>query len=111
MATATTTTIPVTITDEAAARIGELGMQREFEQMVEHAKEFFPELRHIEVTLEYDPEEPRDPTILISPHRPHQGVAYDSTDWNWSGWFVRTFPPEVCIHFCLLSFFERNDAR
>ena len=108
---ATTTTIPVTVTDEAATRIAELGMQQEFETMLEHTKQTAPGLRSIEVTLEYDPEEERDPTILISPHRSPPDCENDKTDWNWGTWFVTTFPPEVCWHFCLLSFYEENDAK
>ena len=47
---ATTATIPVNVSAEAAARIAELGMQREFEEMIEHAKQTaarIPGLRYV----------------------------------------------------------------
>jgi hypothetical protein len=64
------TTIPVTVAEDAAARVAQLGMQREFEQMIEHAKQALPHLRAIRVTLEYNPECPHeDPGVVIWAHR------------------------------------------
>src|SRR4051794_24974808 len=42
---------PVTVSPEAAARVAELGLQREFEQIVEHTRQTIPGLRRLEVTL------------------------------------------------------------
>lgn len=107
-----TATIPVTVSDEAAARIAELGMQNEFEQMVEYSKQNVPGLRFIEVTLEYDGEfVDREPMIVINCHRPDPGPVRDKTDWNWGGWFVQAFPAEVCMQFVMLSYYEAADGR
>jgi hypothetical protein len=46
-----TTTIPVTVTPEAAARVAELGMQKQLNQMVQHALEMVTKLLSIEVNL------------------------------------------------------------
>jgi hypothetical protein len=100
------TAIPVTVAEDAAARVAQLGMQREFEQMIEHAKQVMPHLRAIRVTLEYNPECPHeDPGVVIWAQRgesPTPGTS-DLTDWDYSAWKVRTFPPEVCVHFTVIS--------
>ncbi len=106
------TAIPVTIAEDAAARVAELGMRREFEQMIEHAKQVMPGLREIRVTLERDPVYPsEDPAVLILAHRdePSDPTA-DRTDWDFSGWKVRTFPPEVTTRFVVMSAFGGPDG-
>jgi hypothetical protein len=106
------TTIPVTVAEDAAARVAQLGMQREFEQLIEHAKQVMPNLREIRVVLEYDPVYPsEDPAVLILAHRdePAEATA-DRSDWDYSGWKVRTFPPEVCTQFVVMSTFGGSDG-
>jgi hypothetical protein len=105
------TTIPLTIEPEAAAHIAELGMQTEFEQMLEHTRQTLPGLHSIRVWLA-DPYDTGDesgvviqPTIDPPPPGPH------SIDWVWGGWFVDTFPPDVCRHFCMLSIQRTANAR
>lgn len=109
----TTASIPVEISTEAMARIAELGMQREFEAMIEHTKQALPGVRWIEVTLVDSPEEPDDLRILISPHRPPPPTLdeADPAEWAYSGWVVRAFPPQVCEHFCMLSFYGADNGR
>jgi hypothetical protein len=109
---ATDTTIPVEVSNEAREHIAELGMQREFEEMIEHAKQALPGVRWIDVAPTDSPEEPGDLRILISPHRPPSSNLdeVNRAEWDYIGWFVRTFPPKVCENFCVLSFFEANDG-
>jgi hypothetical protein len=108
---ATTTTIPVEISTEAMARVAELGMQSEFDEMIEHAKLALPNVRRIHVTLEDSPEEPGDLRVVIWAHRPPPPNAdYDPSDWEYGGWFVRAFPPEVCQHFCVTSTYGSGDG-
>jgi hypothetical protein len=106
------TTIPVVVAEDAAARVAELGMQRELEKMIEHTRQVVPRLRAIHVTLEYDPACPsNDPGVVIWAHRDDLSAEEawtDQTDWDWGGWKVTTFPPEVCQHFVMLS--EYGDA-
>lgn len=107
-----TVTVPVTIAEEAATRVAELGMQSELDRMLEHTKQAVPGLRSIEVTLEYDYEEiDRGPIITLWCHRNDPGPIRDLTNWNWGAWFVETFPPEVCEHFVMLSCYENSDGR
>jgi hypothetical protein len=110
---ATTATIPVNISDEAAARIAELGMQREFEEMIEHAKQALPGVRWIDVTLTDSPEEPGDLRIRISPHRPPPSNLneLDRAECGYIDLFIQAFSPQVCEHFCVLSFYGDSDGR
>ena len=108
---ATTATIPVTVTSEAAARIAELGMQSEFEQMIEHAKEVVAYLRSLRVTLEYDPEGVEEPGLVIWSHRDDTDWEDDKSDVSFGRWKVDTFPPEVCIHFVMITLYEAVHER
>jgi hypothetical protein len=102
----TTTTIPVSITPEATARIATLGMQREFDEMLEHTRRTIDHLHAIDVGLEEKPDDEDDPTIVITPLRVGSISADDRADWNWMEWFVRTYPPEVIRHFTISSSYE-----
>src|SRR5579885_1176489 len=107
-------TIPVTVAEDAAARVAELGMQHEFEQMLEHTRQTISRLRQLRVTLEYDPVHPKDdPQIVIWAHRevvPPNGSP-DLPEWEWNAWQVRTFPPQVFQHFVLLTVEGDVDGR
>ena len=107
------TTIPVIVAEDAAARVAELGMQREFGQMIEHAKQTAPGLRAIRATLEYDPACPsNEPQVVIWVYREDISLEEawtDQTEWNWGGWRVTTFPPEVRQHFVMLSLYGGPD--
>jgi hypothetical protein len=66
----TAATIPVTVAEDAAARVAELGLQHEFAQMIEHARQTLPGLRQLRVGLEYDPVHPEyEPKIVILAQR------------------------------------------
>jgi hypothetical protein len=99
----TATTVPVTTSDEAAAHIAELGMQREFALMLEHSLQEVPSLRCIKVTLEHDPEGEDDPRVVIWCNINGRGLDYEPAEDNYGAWKVRTFPPEVCRHFIMLA--------
>jgi hypothetical protein len=98
-----TTTVPLTVTPEAAAYVTELGMQREFEQMLEHTRQTVPGLRSIRVTLEFNPETDDAPGVVIWSNMDDRGLAYDPTESTWGRWKIETFPPEVCIRFVMLT--------
>jgi hypothetical protein len=98
--------VEIQVDEDAAARVRELGMEREFEQMLEHARRTAPGFRRIHVTLQHDPACPHnDPGIILWVNRDDLAdpTQRDTTDWEWSGWKVRTFPPEVCLHFSMIS--------
>ena len=82
------TTIPITVAPDAEAHAANLGMQRELEQMVQHALQTAPGLHEIRVTLEFDPEFPDAiPQLVIWAHRdePPSEAGFDPTDWDWGG--------------------------
>jgi hypothetical protein len=94
MAAATT---PVSITPEAEARIDELGIRREVEQMLEYTRQLIPGLRSIEVSLFEDLDEPGDPLIAVMAWQvdPVEVSANRSLHDRWLEWFVRAFPAAV----------------
>jgi hypothetical protein len=98
---APSTNVPITIRPAAAARIAELGMQTEMQQMIEHALHVVPELAAIEVEVAERYDTGGEPGVSI--------VAYsealtpdDNTWWDVSRWAVTTFPPQVLEHLCIL---------
>lgn len=96
------TDAPLTITPEAAARIAELGMQKELEQMIAYVREMVPGLNAIEVTIEecYDT---RDETgVRIEAYSDQVFEPEDNTSAKLDEWVVETFPPQVLEHLCLL---------
>ena len=103
-------TVPVTITPEAAARVAELGMQAQLEQMIEHTRQTVSELRDVRVVLES--REPSDEgmgiTVFATTTRPYH--PEEQTMWDRGGWKVRTFPPEVCQHFVMMLVHENDHA-
>jgi hypothetical protein len=107
-----TTTIPVTVELDAAAHIAELGLQREFQEMIEHTKQAVRGLHAIEVVLDRNPEAPDDLGIVIWTHRTHPGSEDDPTGRDWGAWLVRAFPPDVWRHFVMLTIYvEENHGR
>jgi hypothetical protein len=77
------------------AHVAELGMQREFQAMLQHTRQAVPGLRAVRVTLEYDPACPAtDPGVVIRAHREEPGdPSQDRADCDWSEWKLATFPP------------------
>ena len=102
---ATDTDIPVAITDEARAWIAQLGMQREFEQMLDHTKQCVSGLQAIEVFLDPDLSGQIGPGIIIFSYRDHPGGEDDPTDRAWGQWKIGTFPPEVWTNFVMMSIY------
>jgi hypothetical protein len=92
---ATDTTVPVRVEAEAAARVQKLGLQREFEAMLEHTRQTVPNLREIEATLYRDPDDPEAPRVIITAWKNGPGAPDDPTERDWDAWEVRNFPPDV----------------
>ena len=107
------TAVPMRIEEKALARIEELGMRHQFEQMLAHVQRTAPGLRGIRVELEYDPVCPQnDPQVVIYVHRaePLDKKALDPTTWDWIAWRVRTFGPEVCLQIQMEPVFGGPDG-
>ena len=103
-------TVPVTITPEAAARVAELGMQAELEQMIEHLRQTIPQLRDIQAVLvSREPTDEGESINLVATmtlaYHPDQMLS-----WELAGWEVRSFPPEVCEHILMWVEYENGHA-
>jgi hypothetical protein len=87
--------VPVTVTPAAAARIAELGFEKQVEQMVEYARANFPKLLRIEVVLNepYDTGLPLGVAVLGWTDREFD--PNDNTGANKIDWLITHFPPEV----------------
>jgi hypothetical protein len=108
----TAATIPVTVAEDAAARVAELGLQREFAQMIEHARGTVPHLKYLRVALESDPSCPsNDPQIILWAKRDHvpSPDALDPTDLDFRLWQAERFSPQVYMPFLLLSVYGDVD--
>ncbi len=94
------TTVPVMIPDEAAAHIRQLGMQAEFEQMLEHTRQTVSGLRRIEVTLEPPYDTGNEDGIWIQAIRDRAARVENDRTWNrWGDWYIEAFSPDVRRHF------------
>jgi hypothetical protein len=106
------TTIPVTVEPEAAARVAELGLQAEFEEMLEQVRQMVSKLRRIEVVLVPPYDTGDDPGIVIQAFRDMADRDEDDPTWNrFSRWKITTFPPDVFRHFNMWILYEGSHAR
>ena len=103
-------TVPVSITPEAATRVAELGMQAELEQMIEQTRRMVPALKRIEVVLVPSPDIGDEPGITIEATRSDTFWLKDPTEDRWSEWKIQTFSPDVWRHFVLMTHHEANHA-
>lgn len=103
--------VPVTITPDAEARIAELGMRKEMEQMIAYLRRVTPGLTAIEVEIAecYDTRDETGVSIIARSDRVFE--PGDTTSWDSIGWAVETFPPQVLEHLCILFSPGRPDAR
>lgn len=103
--------VPLTITPEAAARIAELGIEAEVEQIVEQTRRMVTNLRRMEIELEPAYELGEEPMLTIGATREAPFVPGDNTRGAWGLWKVTTFPPEVGQHITLVIVHEDPNAR
>jgi hypothetical protein len=101
----------ITVSREAGTRLIKLGVQVEFERIVEHVVQMVPGLRALDVVLAHDPECIDDPRIILEATCPDRGAEYDATQWNWNAWMIANFAPEVFQHFVLMIAYEADNAR
>jgi hypothetical protein len=103
-----TKTIPVTITPEAEARVAELGMRAELEQMLERARLTIPGLARLQVGVEQPYDTGGEPSIGIEARTDQVWAPEDRTWKDYSRWKINTFPARVWSHFTLLLTPEEN---
>ncbi|SRR5579875_1824062 len=97
----TSTDVPLTISPEAQARIAELGLQKEFEQMIAHVRAAVPGLVAIEVVRELPYDTAWEP-VSITAYSDQAFKPEEKASRNLSQWEVETFPPQVLEHLIIL---------
>ena len=105
----TTTSIPVTVTPEAAAYVAELGLQKEFEQMLEHARLTIPGL--LSLRADYNTGYNVDPPYIDIQATVSDYEAAQEADDAWGLWHITAFPPQVGLNFALYTTEEPENAR
>jgi hypothetical protein len=105
------TGIPIQVDPEASARVAELGMQKEFQLMLDHARQVIPELQQIHVTLEPPYDTGDEPRVVTEALRGGPFCEDDPTRRQWTKWEIETFPADVLRHFTTLILFGSPDAR
>jgi hypothetical protein len=100
-----TAMVPITITPEARAFIDQVGQRREFETIIDRARQVVPGLRAIDVVLDEATEE-MPPGVVLWVHRDDVGREGDPTHQRWIDWLAATFPPDVCTNFTLLPVYH-----
>ena len=106
-----TATVPVIVTPEAADHVRQLGLEREFAQILDYVQRTAPELLRIEAVLDYDPDAPVPDAVLIRTVQPEP----DRTDLTWkhafNRWIIATYPPAIGVHFVLMPGYEARHGR
>src|SRR5579859_2692634 len=105
------TDVPVTITPEAAARLDELGMHKELEQMIAHVREVVAELVAIEVEIVECYDSRDEPGVCIRAYTVQPYVPDNTISWDLIRWDVETFPSRVLEHLNIDLVYGRPDAR
>ena len=101
--------IPITVSEEAAARIAELERQCELEQILEHTCQAAAGLRGIDVTLMPPCDPGDDPRVILEVTTNELPKANDRLWRQWRDWMVETFPSDVLRHFNLLTVYGGAD--
>jgi hypothetical protein len=105
------TAIPLTVEPEAAAHVAELGMQGEFEKMLEHIRQVVPGLCRINVRLWVPEDFDDDPRVTF------EGVRNSPVEWlsriidEWFAWVIGSFSPDVLRHFTFFTTVESAHGR
>src|SRR5207249_5763222 len=107
---AAVTIVPITVEPDAAARVTELGMQAELQQMIDHTRQVVPDLQEIRVVLEPPYDTGDEPYLTIYSTRRGGYNGGDPTQREWGRWLVTNFTPDVCRHFAMLMIYGNADA-
>jgi hypothetical protein len=110
---ASTTDIPVLIEPDAAERIAELGLQKELDKMLDHAKQTVPGLHRLRVEVDYRANMGEEDALTIWAYREYPGgePENDRADRQFGLWAIDTFPPDVKRWVVLISIYEEPNGR
>ena len=106
------TTVPITVTPEAAAHVAGLSMQKELQSMIERAQQLIPGLQRLDVVLEPPYDTGDEMAVVIEALRDLSTYdPEDRTHREWTAWQIHTFSPDILRHFTLLVSYGLNHAR
>jgi hypothetical protein len=105
------TTVPLSITQEATDYIAEKGLQQPFQQILDNIPQGFPKVRSLEVSVVDPYDMGGEPRVVIDVFRDDLGLKDDPTDREFGCWILNTFPPEVFQYFVVMSITSQNHAR
>jgi hypothetical protein len=108
----TATTVPVTITPEAAGHVNGLGLERELAQILDYIQKTAPDLLRIEAVLDYDRDSPVPDAELVRAYLPE---PYGPIDLQWQHefdrWILTTYPVAISMHFVVTTRYEAPHGR
>ena len=99
---------------EAASWVELLGMEAEFEKMLEHAKASIPALRSIDVTLNRRPSQGVEAQVFLMATMDDPALDDDvaqATKLNWDKWVMDSFSPDVNRHFVMTTRSQASSER
>jgi hypothetical protein len=108
---ASTTDVPLTIQPDAAARIAEWGLQRQFEQMLEQVRKLIPDLRRLAVVLEPPYDTHLDEYVVIDATVPFRGEYTLPGEAAYHDWAIASFSMDELEHIHLMVNFEHEYGR
>ncbi len=94
------TEVPLIVTDEAAAHVARLGLQRALEQHLDWVRQNVDDLDGIRVKL-FAAWGGRTLVVICSHHRPRGEPPYPLYLRDWIAWWLQVLPPEVGSLFLL----------
>lgn len=101
---ATASTIPISIRQEAADRIAELGLVNEFDRMMDFITQLSG-VAALAVRLAHHPEGEDEPQVLVDAFFPGEAgvIAGTRVAWDkWCDWMVANVTPDFARHFMLM---------
>lgn len=108
---AATLAVLVSVQPEALAHITQLGLQGEFQQILDHTTHCFSGLTTLDVVLSRHYDDVDEPVVYFQPHLPEPQLgeerAYQEGQ-RWNEWVISTFQPDVLRHFNLAQIYDNN---
>lgn len=109
---ATASTVPLSITPEAADYIdNELRMRPEFERMLDYVRNHVDNLGGILVRVQPPYDDGGDPAVIITALYKELPAEPDGAMGRFGDWQLETFPKDVHMHFVMTRGWVPNDAR
>jgi len=103
--------LPLTITDDAAAYIAERGIKEPFQRMLDNIPRRIPFVHAVSVSLQEPYDLGGDPRVVLDVSRDHPGSLDDPAERQWIEWVVKSFTADDFQHFALLSSYTTSNAR